>query len=179
MYMTDFNGDKIFDVNDITDTQKMLAGLDYACYAKMDSSYIDMEIWDSTFLPRDIENQIEFENILNSDELLPVVKDNNFLIHSKEQFAHLFGAVSPDFDDSFFEEYSLFIWCTDCSEPKHERKVTEMGIEDNQLIMNKFTHYPRYPGYEPKGWTSFYKIKKSDISNIESVFINNVFWADP
>ena len=31
--MADFNGDGNFDVNDVTDSQKMFAGLGYTCYA--------------------------------------------------------------------------------------------------------------------------------------------------
>ena len=144
----------------------------------MDSSYLDIEITNSAYLPQEIENQIEFENVLSSNELFPVVNRNNFLIHSKEQFAHVFGATSSDFDDDFFEEYSLFIWYNYCNNPKYDKKVTEMGIENNKLLMNKFNYYTTYYDFETKPWTSFYKIKKSDICDIESVFICNLVMTD-
>ena len=182
MHMTDFNGDKVFDVNDITESQKMLAGLDYTCYAEMDSSYLNMEITDLYDYPEYIENQIEFENILNSNEIFPVVinKSNlksDFLIESKEQFAHLFGATSTNFDDSFFEEYSLYIWYNYCGDPKYDRKVTEMGIENNQLIINRFNFYETCTDLELRVWTSFYKVKKSDIKDIESVIMRDEVMA--
>ena len=179
MHMTDFNGDSLFDVNDVTESQKMLAGLDYTCYAEMDSSYLDIKVADSYDYPSYIENQIEFENVLNSDKLFPVVinKSNfksGFLIESKEQFAHLFGATSTDFDTSFFEEYSLYIWYNYCGDPKYDRKVTEMGIENNQLIINRFNFYETCTDLELRVWTSFYKVKKSDIKDIESMRIDEV-----
>ena len=179
MHMTDFNGDEVFDVNDITESQKMLAGLDFTCYAEMDSSYLDIKITDSYDYPEYIENQIEFENILNSNEIFPVrINSSNFksgfLIESKEQFVHLFGATSTNFDDSFFEEYSLYIWYNYCGDPKYDRKVTEMGIENNQLIINRYNFYETYTDLELRAWTSFYKIKKSDIKEIESMRIDEV-----
>ena len=73
MATADYNGDSIINISDVTEIQKMLAGLDYTCYAEMDSSYLNVEITNSYDYPEYIENQIEFENVLNSDKLFPVV----------------------------------------------------------------------------------------------------------
>ena len=56
-----------------------------------------------------------------------------------------------------------------------------MGIDGNQLVINKNIYYPdeNYKGPEKKAWSSFYKIKKSDISSIESVFICNLEIWEP
>ena len=37
--MADLNGDGNFDVSDVTETQKMLAGLNYNCFITADESY--------------------------------------------------------------------------------------------------------------------------------------------
>ena len=148
MYMTDFNGDEVFDVNDVTESQKMLAGLEYTCYAEMDSSYLNIERSDMRARPTLPEQEIEFERVLFTNELVPIIDEykyqyrKDYLINSKEQFAHLFGTISPDFDDSFFEEYSLYIWIIGSPSPS-DRTISRMGVEDNKLLIdiNKFNKF--------------------------------------
>ena len=67
--MADFNGDGTFDVIDVTETQKMLAGITYDCFVNTNEEYKNITIETRSF-DKVSSNFIDFENIIYENNLI-------------------------------------------------------------------------------------------------------------
>lgn len=183
---TDFNGDGSFDVNDVSEMQKMVAGEAFKCYRNMDSSYRDIEQksypYDGFYGYGSIGGTyIKSEKIFGADDYFMTVDEKerspfkgSALITSKEQFCDLFKAESPEFDDEFFKENALFITLT-VMHRYDSSGIYQFETDGNKLIVYDY----RVDTYWESGQigdenkivceNNIYKLNKSDIENITEI----------
>lgn len=185
---TDFDGDGIFDVNDISQMQKMVVGAEYNCYKQTGDSYNNIPeetqyyYYDySGSIPGErINYEIFFQDhnyIVTKNELASIGRCN-FLITSTEQFCDLFKAESPEFNDEFFEENALYVFIGIMG--THDYSIIDtIHVDGNQLIVSRMDCSAWPPTNEYDCYNMFVKLKKSDVENVDNIFVNKTYIAEP
>ncbi len=182
----DFNGDNSIEISDVTEIQKKIANLNYKCLAVPDNSYKSINtkiVTDSSF-----EISIQFEKVIDEvDDFQGGCLNRNgiYIIKSLDAYYDLFGYCRAIFDKNFFEENSLIVW-TDYI-PKNSdfiydfREITAMSVEDNALKL-RCTHYipfiDNFSSPYDRNCTLIYKVKKSDVENIDNLINVCNEWID-
>ena len=176
--MTDFNGDGHFDVSDVTETQKMIAGLDYDCAFKADENFKNEKEKDTVFERREEplteEEKIEYEELCNWKNLFLTnleckTHSELYIIRNQNEFYSVFGIYSPNFDDEYFEEYALIAYLI--AEPgfNNEYQITAIGAKDNVLYLDYKSTYYEIQSPMPAYHHLFYKVKQTDVSNVNLI----------
>lgn len=171
---TDFDGDGIFDVNDISEMQKMVVGAEYQCFMKAKDDYknIGSEIREE-LIP--VENKIDFELLYYKNALIftnyhaEIKPSEYYLIKSKEEFYSIFGVYSPNFDDEYFKDNALYIELHYDAHYSNEYNVLSMGIDGNKLCLDRYYYYPLAVSPMPACWHIFYRVNKADVENVDTL----------
>lgn len=171
----DFDGDGSFNVNDITELQKMVVGTEYKCYQEMDSSYKNIPKQFSIDPDyNDYDAVINHELLYNFDYNIENESDNRFnnytydLITSKEQFCNVYKAVSPEFDDEFFKDNALFVISTNL-DFYDDTGILSFTIKGNTLIIFDYDLDDFRDTGKKININKIYKLNKADIKDIEQI----------
>ena len=174
--MADFNGDGDFDVVDVTEAQKMLVGLDYNCFLTESKTYLEYNFARrDDYIAEDNPNKINYETLYDCNNLIftnyycSELGGNSYLIKNKDEFFSVFNVYSPIFNDEFFEENALYVILEFNNSYVTDYDVTAMAVEGNTLYIDKKYVYPNPVGAMPTAWHVIYKIKKSDIQNVDTI----------
>lgn len=174
--MADFNGDGTFDVIDVTETQKMLAGITYDCFVNTNEEYKNITIETRSF-DKVSSNFIDFENIIYENNLIftnfeASESSKKHLIKSKNEFYSVFGVYSPIFDDEFFNENALYVGLEYDSYYGKTYEITYVGVEDNKLMIDYEVSIPQTVPPMSACWHMFYKVNKADVENIDTISVH-------
>lgn len=174
---TDFDGDGSFDINDVSELQNMISGVDFECYQKMDSSYknIPQSRASYNYTGETKGVVIESEKICYTDDYIMTVDDTKrdsvkgyFLITSKEQFCDLFKAESPEFEDEFFKDNALFVMLK-VMDVYDDIGVNNFTVDGNKLLVYDYEVDTLWEYGKDCCKNKIFKLNKADIENVTEI----------
>ena len=182
---TDFDGDGIFDVNDISQMQKMVVGAEYNCYQQMDNSYKNIPKRHTQYHYGCFEGvSIDSEKIYdindcveNEDEVKANYPTRIYdLITSEEQFCDVFKGTSPEYDDEFFKDNALFVIAVTL-DFYDDTSINGFSVNENKLVVYNY-HLDDFIDTGKTAYINkFYRLNKADVEDINEIVFYTTYMA--
>ena len=182
---TDFDGNGIFDVNDISEMQKMVVGAEYNCYQQMDNSYKNIPKRHTQYHYGCFEGvSIDSEKIYdindcveNEDEVKANYPTRIYdLITSEEQFCDVFKGTSPEYDDEFFKDNALFVIAVTL-DFYDDTSINGFSVNENKLVVYNY-HLDDFIDTGKKAYINkFYRLNKADVEDINEIVFYTTYMA--
>ena len=182
---TDFDGDGIFDVNDISEMQKMIVGEEYQCYQKMDNSYKNIPKRHTQYHYGCFEGvSIDSEKIYdindcveNEDEVKANYPTRIYdLITTEEQFCDVFKGTSPEYDDEFFKDNALFVIAVTL-DFYDDTGIDGFSVNENKLVVYNY-HLDDFIDTGKTAYINkFYRLNKADVEDINEIVFYTTYMA--
>lgn len=182
---TDFDGNGIFDVNDISEMQKMVVGAEYNCYQQMDHSYKNIPRSYKYYQYGCFEGvSIDSEKIYDVNECVEnedEVKANYptriyDLITTEEQFCDVFKGTSPEYDDEFFKDNALFVIAVTL-DYYDDRGINGFSVNENKLVVYDYDLDDFIDTGKKAYINKFYRLNKADIEDINEIVFYTTYMA--
>ena len=182
---TDFDGNGIFDVNDISEIQKMVVGAEYNCYQQMDHSYKNIPRSYKYYQYGCFEGvSIDSEKIYDVNECVEnedEVKANYptriyDLITTEEQFCDVFKGTSPEYDDEFFKDNALFVIAVTL-DYYDDRGINGFSVNENKLVVYDYDLDDFIDTGKKAYINKFYRLNKADIEDINEIVFYTTYMA--
>ena len=182
---TDFDGNGIFDVNDISQMQKMVVGAEYNCYQQMDNSYKNIPKRHTQYHYGCFEGvSIDSEKIYdindcveNEDEVKANYPTRIYdLITSEEQFCDVFKGTSPEYDDEFFKDNALFVIAVTL-DYYDDRGINGFSVNENKLVVYDYDLDDFIDTGKKAYINKFYRLNKADIEDINEIVFYTTYMA--
>lgn len=182
---TDFDGDGIFDVNDISEMQKMVVGAEYQCYQQMDHSYKNIPKIHKYYqygcfegVSIDSEKIYDiYDRVENEDEVKANYPTRIYdLITSEEQFCDAFKGTSPEYDDEFFKDNALFVIAVTL-DYYDDRGINGFSVNENKLVVYDYDLDDFIDTGKTAYINKFYRLNKADIEDINEIVFYTTYMA--
>ena len=182
---TDFDGNGIFDVNDISEMQKMVVGAEYNCYQQMDNSYKNIPKRHTQYHYGCFEGvSIDSEKIYDVNECVEnedEVKANYptriyDLITTEEQFCDVFKGTSPEYDDEFFKDNALFVIAVTL-DYYDDTSINGFSVNENKLVVYNY-HLDDFIDTGKTAYINkFFRFNKADVEDINEIVFYTTYMA--